>query len=77
MHLTGSELSFEPNGMNRQLNSGRIDFRIPLNEITSIETQSGFVTSIVEVHTGTERRARFRCFGAREFAERIRARLEQ
>ncbi len=77
VHLTSSELSFEPNEMNRQLNSGRIEFRIPLNEITSIETKSAFMTSIVEVHAGRGQRARFRCYGARQFAERIRAQLDR
>lgn len=70
--LTSTEYHFHPNDMNRSMHEGPIDFVIPLVDITDVTTRRGLVTSLVIVRaSGYE--FKIRCYGARRFADRVRA----
>lgn len=70
--LTPTEYHFHPNDMNRSMHDGPIDFVVPLVDITEVTTKRGFVTSLVVVRAGGYEFT-IRCYGARTFADRIRA----
>jgi hypothetical protein len=68
--LTEESLSFHPNSVNRGLHSGRLDFEIPLPDITSVEVLSAFVSSVIVIRTaGSD--VRIRCFRAQDFGRQI------
>jgi len=69
--LTTTDVAFAPNGANAKLHSGEIEFRVALEDITSIKVTRGVGTSILEIQTPTGD-ARFRCYGANGFADQIR-----
>jgi hypothetical protein len=69
--LTKTDVVFAPNRLNADLHTGEITFRLALEELTSVGVTRGVVTSIVELQTATAV-ARFRCYGAKKFAEQIR-----
>ena len=70
--LTSTHLTFGPNRLSANLNEGEVSFAVALADIRSVETRLGVGTSIVEVRTA-DGRARFRCWRATAFAEKIRA----
>jgi hypothetical protein len=68
--LTTSALVFAANRLNREVQSGTLDLRIPLADISDVAVRWGFVTKIIVV-TVPGGAAKFRCFGAQRFAEQI------
>ncbi|WP_129789646.1 hypothetical protein [Promicromonospora panici] len=70
--LTPTQYHFHPNDMNRSMHEGPIDFVIPLADITDVTTRWGLVTSLVVVRAGGYE-FKIRCYGARKFADRVRA----
>jgi hypothetical protein len=70
--LSRAELSFAPNAVNRAVHFGDPSFTIPLTAIRNIDVEPGLVTKIVAV-TWTGGVRRFRCYGAAQFADQIRA----
>jgi hypothetical protein len=69
--LTRTDVAFAPNRLNAELHTGETTFRLALEDLTSVEVSRGVATSIVELQTATAV-ARFRCSGAKRFAEQIR-----
>lgn len=69
--LSKTDVAFAPNRLNAELHIGETTFRLALEDLTSVEVSRGVATSIVELQTATAV-ARFRCYGAKEFAEQIR-----
>ena len=69
--LTGAQLRFAPNAVNRRLHFGDPSFTIPLSAIKHIDVEPGLVTKIIAV-TWTGGVTRFRCYGAARFADHIR-----
>jgi len=70
--LTQSTLEFSPNAVNRGVQKGQLDIRIPLTEITAVQTESAAVTNIIVIE-GPGLTLKVRCFRAEKFAEQIRA----
>jgi len=70
--LTHTELRFAPNAANRVVHSGDPSFTINLSAIQQVDVEPGVVTKIIAV-TWTGGVARFRCYGAAQFADQIRA----
>lgn len=70
--ITRTEYHFHPNAMNRVAHTGTIDFVVPLVDITDVSTKWGVVSSLVIVQAAGQE-LRIRCFGARGFADRLRA----
>lgn len=71
VYLTSSCLLFEPNKVNKFLHDDVGVVRIPVGEINTVEREFGFVTGIVRVCT-EHGDFKFRCYGAREFADKIK-----
>lgn len=69
--LTTSYLLFEPNKVNKFLHDNVGVVKIPVGEINAVEREFGFVTGIVRVCT-EHGDFKFRCYGAREFADKIK-----
>jgi hypothetical protein len=69
--LTNSQLSFEPNAMNRLAQVGELSVVVPLNQINEVTLEKGFFTNIIVVKTSTST-LRLRCYGADEFMQRVR-----
>ncbi len=69
--LTQSTLEFSPNAVNRSLQKGELDIRIPLTEITAVRTESAAITNIIVIE-GPVLTFKVRCFRAEKFAEQIR-----
>src|SRR5579872_1537812 len=70
--LTNSQLSFEPNTMNRLVQTGELSVVVPLKQINEVTLEKGFVTNIIVVRT-SKSTLRLRCYGANDFMQRIRA----
>ena len=47
--LTQSALEFSPNALNRGVQKGQLDIRIPLTEITAVQTEPAAVTNIIVI----------------------------
>jgi hypothetical protein len=69
--LTPSTLEFSPNAVNRAVNKGTLDIRIPLTEITAVATESGLITKIIAIQVPGAT-FKVRCYGAEKFAGQIR-----
>jgi hypothetical protein len=70
--VTSEAVRFSANAMNRALQSGTLDVRIPLEAITGVELQAAFFTDIVVVSTA-ESRLRVRCYRAHVLEEVIQS----
>jgi hypothetical protein len=70
--LSDTAIQFHPNFVNRALQSGQLDIAISLHSIESVEVLPGVLTKIIAVRAGGQL-TKFRCFGAREVADHIRA----
>jgi hypothetical protein len=69
--LTNSQLSFEPNAMNRLAQTGELSVVVPLYEIKGVTLQNAFLTNIIVIRT-KKSTLRLRCFGAADFMQKIR-----
>jgi hypothetical protein len=69
--LTQSALEFSPNAVNRSLQKGHLDIRIPLPEITAVTVEPAAFTNIVVI-AGPGFVFKVRCYRAEKFAEQIR-----
>lgn len=76
IYLLPDCLDFRPNAMNRFFHEGDVSFKVPLADITSLTDQFGLVTRIVVVKPRKGAEFKFRCYGAAEFAQRIRGQIE-
>ena len=76
MYLLPDCLDFRPNAMNRFVHKDNMSRRVPLADITSVTDRFGIATRVVTValRDGTE--FKFRCYGAAEFAHRIRDQMQ-
>ncbi len=72
MTLTESTLEFSPNSLNRSVNTGQLDVRIPLQDVTAVTVESGMITKIITIESSA-RAFKVRCYGAENFAEQIKA----
>lgn len=72
--LTASELSFEPNALNRRfhVNPEELAASVRLSDVTEVSWRKGLVTSIIDVETETEKLS-IRCYRSKAFAEAIEA----
>ena len=70
--LTQPALEFSANALNRSMQKGQLDIRIPLTEITAVKTESAAFTNIIVIE-GPGFVFKVRCFRAGKFAEQIRA----
>jgi hypothetical protein len=70
--LTQSALEFSPNALNRGVQKGQLDIRIPPTEITAVQTESAALTNVIVIE-GPGLMFKVRCFLAEKFAEQIRA----
>jgi hypothetical protein len=70
--LADASLSFAPNAMNRAVQKGVEEISVDLRDIDSVEVLPGFFTKIIAMKTGAGV-LKIRCYGARAFAEEIRA----
>ena len=72
--VSQSGVSFSPNGLNRTLHADLEPINVPAEDIRSVRHEFGWFTGIVVVeHTHGE--FRFRCFGAKQLAVTMAARL--
>src|SRR5690349_14192321 len=69
--LTNEDLRFKPNVVNRFVQEGEMELEIPLQAITGVTLEGGFLTKIIAVAT-PDAIIRLRCFGAAGFAKQIR-----
>jgi hypothetical protein len=68
--LTDTELTFEPNRVNRAVHKDLAVVTVPLAAVAGVEVQPGFVTKIIAIRTGNHV-FKARCYGARRFADQI------
>ena len=69
--LTTDELTFRPNGLNESIHTGSLGIAIPLRAVEEVLDLPGVLTKVIGVrHDG--RVDRFRTWGARKVAQRIR-----
>ena len=70
--LSPSALKFSPNGMNEAIHSNpeRLNWTIPINEISGVEVRSGLISDIVDIQCRSGRLS-LRCFKATAFAAKI------
>lgn len=61
--------------VNQIVHDGDYIVAIPLTEISSVDVRFGFVTKIIDIRTA-QGTLFVRCYGARDFAEKIRIRRE-
>lgn len=75
--LTATELSFEPNALNRHfhVNPKDLSASIQLVDVTSVQWRKAMVTSIIDVETETEKLS-IRCYKSKPFAEAIQAAVD-
>ncbi|MEE2877561.1 MAG: hypothetical protein VX593_01030 [Pseudomonadota bacterium] len=71
--LTATEISFEPNGLNRRyhLNPDELAASVRLADVTEVNWRKGLLTSIIDIETADERLS-IRCYNSRSFADSIR-----
>jgi hypothetical protein len=74
--LTQTQLIFQPNAANALAHKGGTSFAVPLDATSGISIEPGFLTDVIAIAT-PDRTHRIRCFGAKRFAERLRARTAQ
>ncbi len=70
--LTDTGFYLVANSLNEALHKGGTTFEIPLREISEVAVEFGWLTKIVALTTRGGERYRIRCFGAKDFAEKIR-----
>jgi hypothetical protein len=70
--LETTSVEFQPNTVNRSLQSGSLDVVIDLRQVESVELLPGFVTKVVAVRTA-DRVFKARCFGAGKLVDQIRS----
>ena len=70
--LYRDRLAFQPNWLNRKVQSGNLAIEFPLVALVSVTRRFGFVTGIVDADFG-EKHLIFRCYGASRIADQIRA----
>lgn len=68
--LTTEALEFEPNAVNRAIQSGNLRLRASLGSIVRVELLPSAITKTVAIHTSTSV-LKVRCFGARDLANAI------
>jgi hypothetical protein len=73
--ITDEGVAFSPNGINIAVHRDLCPVMIPRQNIENVRREFGWLTGIVVV-THTEGDFRFRCFGARNVAERVCKALE-
>ena len=73
--LTKTQLSFEPNVVNKWIHKAGVSFVIPLNAISKITLESGFITKIIAIGT-SDRTLRVRCYGAAKFLEKVQSAMQ-
>lgn len=73
-YLTADALEFHPNGLNRAVHKDpdALSVVLPLRSITSVETRFGVATQIIDVKTAIGTLS-IRCYGAKGFADKIKA----
>ncbi len=73
VELLDNSLEFRPNAMNEFLHEGNYKVAIPYADIVRVHNEFGFISGIIRLEL---RHANFkvRVFGAKDFAEEIRAR---
>jgi hypothetical protein len=69
--LTATGFAFAANAVNRAVQSGTLDFVVPLDAIVGVEVERGFITNIIAIRT-PDSVFKIRCFGAARFAEKVR-----
>lgn len=69
--LTDTHVLFSANALNDAAHKQSHGWAIPLSAIKTIEVEFGWLTKIIAITAGGET-YRLRCFGAKEFAEKIK-----
>ena len=69
--LTATALVFEPNAVNSALQEGELELTIPVETISAVTLEGGFLSKIIAIATPLAT-VRLRCFGAGTFARQIR-----
>jgi hypothetical protein len=72
LYLTSTALEFKPNALNRALHKGVMGSTVALHEVQEVIDRFGVVTRIVDVTSNNGTTLTFRCYGARQFADKIR-----
>lgn len=70
--LTGTHLLFGSNALNDAFHTESQAFAIPLSDISDVAVEFGWLTKIIAVSTRDGQTRRLRCFGAKDFAEKIK-----
>ncbi len=70
--LTDRMVYFAANSLNAGLHKGETSFAVLLPDISAVDVEFGWVTKIIAITTHDGETRRIRCFGAKEFADRIR-----
>jgi|SRR5581483_9223314 len=76
LYLLPDCLDFQPNAMNRFVHKADVSRRVALADIASIKDHFGVVTRIVVVKLRDATEFKFRCFGAPELVQKIRAQVQ-
>ena len=69
--LHETKISFRPNALNKAVHEGDYSLEIPLDHVSEIQVRFGFITKIIDIVTA-EGKLSIRCFGAPDFADKIR-----
>ena len=69
--LYETKIAFRPNAMNKAVHAGDYSVEIPLDDVTEVQVRFGFVTKIIDIATA-DGKLSIRCFGAPDFAAKIR-----
>lgn len=75
LYLRSSSIEFQPNPVNRLVHKGDTSRLILLNDVLDVKDRFGVATRIVDVTCRNAPTLTFRCYGAKRFAEQIRAQL--
>ena len=75
--LTSERLSFAANALNVRAHDGDTDASVSLDRVGDVRDRFGILTRIVDVTLDDGTVFTFRCFRAREFAEKIAAAVVQ
>jgi hypothetical protein len=76
VYLTRDRLSFEANALNVKAHTANVSRSVALQSIDRVEEKFGYVTRIVDLRLKDGSTFPFRCFGARAFAQKIRAAVD-
>lgn len=71
--LTQETLSFGPNALNAAAHAGDTSNSVPLDRVVDVQDRFGMLTRIIDVRLDDGSLFTFRCFGARKFAQVIKA----